>query len=109
MRRRHLALIVAVLVLASSSCELTIGVGSEHATKLDEAPGGANKPLDILFVVDNSGSMTEEQLALSQTIYKDGCPIDDLQNVPEALLNPEPGSPVLEELTQVCGFAQILA
>ena len=100
----RLALVIALL--ASSACVMQIPVHLD-GQPLAAAPGPANKALDILFVVDNSGSMIEEQRELALTIYDPRCPIQDLNAVPQALLDPEPG--LLEELSRVCGFSQILA
>jgi len=83
-----------------------LGHAREQPIETPPGPQG-NRPLDILFVVDNSGSMAEEQAALARTIYKSECPIADLNAVPEALLDPKPG--LLERLKTVCGFSQILA
>jgi hypothetical protein len=64
-------------------------------------------PLDVLFVVDNSASMTDEQQNLRRTVFDERCPITDLANVPEGYASPS--GRVLEELVAVCGVAQLLA
>ncbi len=98
---------LAIGAAGLAGCVIDYGVGSAPGQPLVSSTEPADKPIDILFVVDNSGSMAEEQAALARTIYKPECPITDLEHVPEALLDPAPG--VLEELSTVCGFSQILA
>ena len=67
------------------------------------------KEADILIVVDNSGSMCEEQDNLVRNFFDDsgGCPITDLNNVPAALKNPSAAQ--AQELATQCGFIQLLA
>lgn len=100
------ALAAALALAGSAACEPLVLIGGNAAPRpgLQRQPNG---PIDLLFVVDNSGSMLEEQESLSRSIYREDCPILDLNAVPAALLNPEPG--LLEELSRVCGIAQILA
>jgi hypothetical protein len=66
-------------------------------------------PLDLLFVVDNSASMAEEQQALVEAFYDERCPFgtDASPGVPEAERNPTDER--LAELGEVCGFVQLLA
>ncbi|HEY1099589.1 MAG TPA: hypothetical protein VGF99_11705 [Myxococcota bacterium] len=64
-------------------------------------------PLDILFVVDNSGSMREEQEALYRSLYDERCPIVDVGNVPPRFQAPT--RLLFDELSEVCGIAQLLA
>jgi len=64
-------------------------------------------PADILLVIDNSGSMCEEQENLVENFFDPDCPITDLDNVPDDLRNPSPEK--VQELSQSCGFIQILA
>jgi len=64
-------------------------------------------PLDLLFVVDNSGSMLDEQNALARSIFDPRCPISDVGNVPLDLQ--EPSREVFDELSDVCGIAQLIA
>ncbi|MCC7112251.1 MAG: hypothetical protein IT382_23355, partial [Deltaproteobacteria bacterium] len=48
---------------------------------------------DILIVVDNSGSMAEEQQNLVANFLNQdpaACPLQDLNNIPEELKNPAP-------------------
>lgn len=67
----------------------------------------AQGPLDILFVVDNSASMSDEHQALVRSVFDERCPIDDVTAVPQRFANPPPE--VLAELAEVCGLAQLLA
>ncbi|MCC7110442.1 MAG: hypothetical protein IT382_14215, partial [Deltaproteobacteria bacterium] len=67
---------------------------------------------DILIVVDNSGSMAEEQQNLVANFLNQdpaACPLQDLNNIPEELKNPAPalytgGGPLSQ-----CGFIQLVA
>ncbi len=106
-RLLRLALVAALLTAAPlAGCEVEVGIGDRRLplAAADEVEPGA---LDILFVIDSSGSMCEEQASLALSFYDPDCPIEDLLDVPDALLQPTPG--VLEALTPVCGFSQILA
>lgn len=64
-------------------------------------------PADILIVVDNSGSMCEEQDNLKRNFFDPNCPITDLNNVPPEYKNPN--NDIVAELAQNCGFIQLLA
>lgn len=106
-----LSLVLASLTLtftfALSSCEIEVPIGRlPPDTRPLRALQGTGD-LDILIVIDNSGSMAEEQEQLSRAMYKEECPIQGLNAVPEQLQNPD--GELLEELEQLCGFAQILA
>jgi hypothetical protein len=103
--KRSLALVIASLTLASCELEVPIGRLPPETRPLRSLSGTG--PLDILVVVDNSGSMLEEQEQLARAMFKEECPIQGLTAVPEALQNPD--GELLEELEQLCGFAQILA
>jgi hypothetical protein len=96
---------IAPLILAAAcTYELEVGDRQLPLAAAEQVEQGA---VDILFVIDSSGSMCEEQASLASSFYDPDCPIDDLMDVPDALLQPNPG--VLEALTPVCGFSQILA
>jgi hypothetical protein len=92
---------LALLALSLASCTSSPPDVADATPKIDK------QKLDILFVVDNSGSMADKQLLLSQTIMKPGCPIENLQQVPENLQQPPPST--RNDLEQECGFAQLLA
>lgn len=103
-RRSLLTLLIAAWLPLACEPLARIGDNDEPMVTPFLRPNG---PIDVLFVVDNSGSMLEEQEALARSIYRDDCPILDLNAVPAALLNPEEG--VLEQLASICGISQILA
>jgi hypothetical protein len=69
-------------------------------------PLEANKPADILVVIDNSGSMCEEQANLIENFFDPDCPID-VNNVQPEYLNPDPDT--VQQLAASCGFIQLLA
>ncbi|MCC7070174.1 MAG: hypothetical protein IT383_02560 [Deltaproteobacteria bacterium] len=93
-------------LLLASACFIDLDVGSRVDARALDVPT-RDSPIDILFVVDNSGSMAEEQAALARTLMRAECPIEDLLDVPEGLI--DPGPDMLEELSELCGLAQILA
>lgn len=63
-------------------------------------------PADILIVIDNSGSMCEEQANLVENFFDEDCPID-VNNVQDEYLNPD--DTMLADLSSRCGFVQLLA
>lgn len=64
-------------------------------------------PADILVVVDNSGSMCEEQDNLVRNFFDPACPVDISQPIPERYKNPPPEL-IASDLAD-CGFIQILS
>jgi hypothetical protein len=86
-----------------ASCDRTIG---------DEIEVPTDKAADILIVVDNSGSMAEEQDELVDNFLNQdagACPLQDLKNIPTDFVNPSrdlytAGGPLAN-----CGFIQLLA
>lgn len=64
-------------------------------------------PLDILFVVDNSASMLDEQETLLRSVWDPRCPLSDTSRVPQHLQ--DPSRETFEALTDVCGLAQLMA
>jgi hypothetical protein len=106
-RSAQLALVVVLASLTSASCELEVPLGRLPPDTRQIRSLSGTGPLDILVVVDNSGSMAEEQAQLARAMYKDECPIQGLNAVPEQLQNPD--GELLAELEELCGFAQILA
>jgi hypothetical protein len=103
-----------VVVCAVVAALQSLAVGCARPGTVDPAapapiaqPIAKQGPLDILFVVDNSMSMLEEQQNLRRTVFDERCPITDLQNVPEPYANPVGAT--LQDLVQVCGIAQLLA
>lgn len=69
-------------------------------------PAQLDVPADILVVMDNSGSMCEEQANLAQNFFDPACPID-VNNVQPEYINPN--DETLAALKPVCGFVQLLA
>jgi hypothetical protein len=88
---------------SQSQCVKTITADVEVPTQ---------RAADILIVVDNSGSMLEEQQNLGENFLNQNpaqCPLQDLNNIPEAFRNPAPelyeeGGPLA-----LCGFIQLVA
>ena len=97
---------VAALVVVGA-CELEVPIGRLPSDV--EAPRAlqGSGALDILVVVDNSNSMADEQEALARALFREDCPIQSLDVVPDALKRPT--GALLDELEGLCGFAQILA
>jgi hypothetical protein len=98
--------LAAPLWFALAGCVLDVPVGTltdgGGAPELPEPPAR----VDVLLVVDNSGSMCEEQQALLDAFFGVDCPIQQLDQ-PGPYLNPSPE--VAAELEQSCGLAQMLA
>jgi hypothetical protein len=74
---------------------------------IERLPLAVQRPLDILFVVDNSASMADEQATLLRSVFDPRCPITDVQAVPQRYNRPS--REVFAELSEVCGIAQLLA
>jgi len=103
---RLLSLLTGALGLLSaplSGCTRTYALDLPPESTAIAAQG----PLDILFVVDNSASMSDEHEALVRSVFDERCPIDDVNAVPQRFANPPPA--LLAELAEVCGLAQLLA
>ncbi len=67
---------------------------------------------DILIVVDNSGSMAEEQQNLADNFLNQdpaACPLQDLQNIPDEYKNPAPRLYQGDGPLAQCGFIQLVA
>lgn len=91
-----------------SGCVLAFPIGSVPGAEEEERPASeASRLVDFLFVVDNSSSMCDNQEALVRAFFDADCPIQDLDQVPLALQNPAPE--LAEELSEQCGFAQLMA
>jgi hypothetical protein len=61
----------------------------------------------VVLVIDNSGSMCEEQALLVASFFDDDCPIADLSRVPPAFQNADDNT--LDALSVECGFLQLMA
>src|SRR4051812_32250712 len=67
---------------------------------------------DILVVVDNSGSMFEEQDNLAKNFLNQvaaECPLQDLKNIPADFKNPAPELYTGNGPLAKCGFIQLVA
>jgi MYXO-CTERM domain-containing protein len=90
-------------VVRGDTCVKTVRAGVDVPTQ---------RAADILIVIDNSGSMQEEQQNLVANFLNqnpDECPLQDLNDVPEQFKNPAPelyapGGPLAG-----CGFIQLVA
>jgi hypothetical protein len=101
-----------VFVEVPPTCDGTIAADTEIP---------AEKAADILIVVDNSGSMQEEQTRLAEAFIKDdgSCPIPaaslkdfarcDEELPPEVCRFANPTADVLANELSECGFIQVLA
>lgn len=108
--RATLGLFLVSFAALASACTLDVPIGrlpTRQAVTTDPPADPIHGPVDVLFVVDNSGSMQEEQERLGRTLFDPRCPIQDLTNVPLALHDPDDA--LLAELLDTCGFVQILA
>jgi len=97
--------IVGSGLVGLAACTLDYVV--EEATPSKTTPIVSQKPLDILFVVDNSGSMLEEQAALYRSVFDERCPITDVRRVPLDYQNPD--RETFDDISEVCGLAQLMA
>ncbi len=64
---RLLPALAPLLLCSLSSCvdrEVTTLIASPDSVEVKSIPATTNRELDILFVIDNSGSMTQEHMAL---------------------------------------------
>jgi hypothetical protein len=104
-RARHLALL-PLLLLAPSACTLDLEVGTRAAAPVPPVVGTGNR-VDLLFVVDNSASMCDNQDLLVDAFFDPSCPIQDLNMIPASFQNPT--DDLAMELSEVCGFSQMLA
>jgi hypothetical protein len=94
--------LLALSLLASCTLSYNLDVPPANTAAI-----AAQAPLDILFVIDNSGSMLDEHQTLVRSVFDDRCPIGDLRAVPQRFANASPE--MLAELAKVCGLAQLLA
>ncbi len=116
MKRRMLSVLVAIGLPAlgaglflSTSCNEHVFEVIDPCVNATDVTNLELDPLskaDILIVVDNSGSMCEEQDNLIANFYNPACPID-VNNVQEEYKNPSES--LIQSELQQCGFIQILA
>jgi hypothetical protein len=103
-RARVTAAIASAVALGSfSACTIDYQLDQP----IERLPLAVQRPLDILFVVDNSASMADEQATLLRSVFDPRCPITDVQAVPQRYIRPS--REVFAELTEVCGIAQLMA
>jgi hypothetical protein len=92
---------------AGTACVLDLPIGSAPRPLEDVQPLPASEAVDVLFVVDNSGSMLEEHARLVAAIFNPACPIQSLTDIPPALRDPD--AALLAQLLPDCGLTQVLA
>lgn len=107
---------VAALSLASACAEPPPISTPEREVCVKTLTGDVDVPTeqaaDILIVVDNSGSMAEEQGNLAQNFLNQDpaqCPLQDLANIPEEYKNPKREQYTGDGDLALCGFIQIVA
>lgn len=109
MRLALVALTAAGASVGLSSCNKHVFevVPRDCTTEIrSETPIDVDVPADILIVVDNSGSMCEEQANLVENFFDSDCPID-VNNVQPEYKNPD--DELVQQLATQCGFVQLLA
>jgi hypothetical protein len=105
MRRLSSASLLSLSLALSSSC--TVDHDLQGPAPNRPRALAVERPLDVLFVVDNSGSMQDEHAQLSRSVFNEACPIVDVSNVPEPYRNPD--RQTFDDLAAVCGLSQLLA
>ncbi len=117
------ASVVRVSVCAVSVCAVIAVTGCNRRvfekvnqicdrTLVNDVIVPTEKAADILIVVDNSGSMQEEQDNLARNFFNENaneCPLTDLANIPEAFKNPPRALYASGGALSGCGFIQLLA
>jgi len=104
------ALLSSTLVIGLAACDeprpdLSALAGAPCSDCGSPDPGP--RPLDVLFVVDNSGSMADSPThPVADAIAKEGCAIPDTGPIPLELQNASPET--LAELEETCGYGQLL-
>ena len=109
-RRLRFAFVILVALIVSVACNRHVfRVVPADCVKEQQVERAlaADVPADILVVVDNSGSMCEEQDNLVENFFDPDCPVDVSQPIPNEYINPTPD--VVAQLAQNCGFIQILS
>jgi hypothetical protein len=107
-------LAVLTLTLALGACNKRVFERIEStcsATEVHDIDVPVARDADILIVVDNSGSMAEEQAELARNFVNPACPIDTahLDELPERYQNPSPALYAPGGELAECGFIQLLA
>ncbi len=99
--------VVAGVVVASGVMACTLDHSLQTNPPNPRLPIVKAAPLDILFVVDNSASMLEEQETLLRSVWDPRCPLGDTAEVPLNLQ--DPSRETFDALSDVCGLAQLMA
>ncbi len=107
---------LALIALTAAGASVGLGSCNKHVFEVvprdctteirSETPIDVDVPADILIVVDNSGSMCEEQANLVENFFDPDCPID-VNNVQAEYKNPD--DELVRQLASECGFVQLLA
>jgi hypothetical protein len=107
MPRVHHAIAIAITIAIGLVSSCTIDSALDVSPPNPRLPIVKAAPLDILFVVDNSASMREEQETLLRSVWDPRCPLSDTSQVPLHLQ--DPSRETFEALTDVCGLSQLMA
>ncbi|OGQ25804.1 MAG: hypothetical protein A2138_12325 [Deltaproteobacteria bacterium RBG_16_71_12] len=115
----RLVVLSSLAVVASgllvSSCNRRVFEKVENTclkTVATDIPVPTEKAADILIVVDNSGSMAEEQQNLVENFLNQDageCPLQDLANIPSEYKNPVRSLYTSGGVLSRCGFIQLLS
>ncbi|MBI1949437.1 MAG: hypothetical protein HYS27_27370 [Deltaproteobacteria bacterium] len=106
---------VVAIGLLASSCNRRVFEKVENTclkTVATDIPVPTEKAADILIVVDNSGSMAEEQQNLVENFLNQDageCPLQDLANIPAEYKNPVRSLYTNGGVLSRCGFIQLLS
>lgn len=106
-RRRHPFIVASGIVASVALAGCTIDYALEGAPPNPRLPIVKAAPLDVLFVVDNSASMLDEQDTLMRSVWDPRCPLSDTSQVPLNLQ--DPSRETFEALREVCGLSQLMA
>ncbi len=114
----HRSALAAVLILqatTNAACNRRVFMHVENVCQktIDSIVNvPTEKAADILIVVDNSGSMAEEQQNLAENFLNQDpaeCPLQDLANIPPEYRNPVRALYTDGGVLSRCGFIQLLA
>ncbi len=113
--RKPLALALVLVSPLALSCNRRVFQEVQNScdkTIVTNVPVPVNKAADILIVVDNSGSMAEEQANLVDNFLNQNaaeCPLQDLKNIDPQFKNPVRDQYTGDGPLAKCGFIQLLA
>ncbi|MCC7071918.1 MAG: hypothetical protein IT383_11385 [Deltaproteobacteria bacterium] len=111
---RCIGVVFLLCTLACGDGPPTIPEAQDYCVKtiMSDIEVPLERAADILIVVDNSGSMAEEQQNLADNFLNQDaaeCPLQDLQNIPEEYKNPAPTLYQGDGPLAQCGFIQLVA